>query len=73
MADDMKRKVIENPGPTQGHFRLAFTRTEAAILLGIHANSLDRLVKRGLIKPSKALRRPLFHLGELERFLAETQ
>jgi hypothetical protein len=52
--------------------KLSCTRTEAAKVLGISANSLDRLVKRGLIAPSRALRRPLFSVMELERFLKET-
>jgi hypothetical protein len=57
---------------TPGYRKLAASRTEAARLLGIHTNSLDRLVKRGLLKPSRALRKPLFAISELERFLAET-
>jgi hypothetical protein len=53
--------------------KLSYTRLEAAGLLGISPNSLDRLVKRGLLSPSKALRRPLFSLLELNRFLEETR
>ena len=52
---------------------LAFTRETAAAKLGISRVSLDRLVKRGLIHPSRALRRPLFPLAELKRFLDETK
>ena len=52
---------------------LAFTREHAAAMLDISPVSLDRLVKRGLIHPSRALRRPLFPLAELNRFLSETQ
>lgn len=52
--------------------KLALTRVEAAAALGVHVNSLDRLVARGLLHPSRALRRPLFAVRELERFLAET-
>ena len=51
---------------------LAVTRARAAAMLGISRVSLDRLVKRGLIHPSRALRRPLFPLAELKRFLDET-
>lgn len=51
---------------------LALTRENAAAKLGISRVSLDRLVKRGLIHPSRALRRPLFPLAELKRFLDET-
>jgi predicted urease superfamily metal-dependent hydrolase len=53
--------------------RLALTLIEAAAVLGIHPNSLDRLVQRGLLRPSRALRRPLFSLIELERFLENTK
>jgi len=52
--------------------KLALTRVEAAAALGIHVNSLDRLVARQLLHPSRALRRPLFPVRELERFLEET-
>jgi helix-turn-helix protein len=52
--------------------RLALTRVEAADALNISPATLDRLVKRGLIRPSRALRRPLFSIAEIERFLRET-
>ena len=55
-----------------GQFRLAYTRIEAADLLGIHPITLDRLAKRGLITPSRATRRPLYAYEELLRFLRET-
>jgi hypothetical protein len=52
--------------------KLAHNRREAAAMLGISAASLDRLVQRGLLKPSRALHKPLFATSELERFLHET-
>ena len=52
--------------------RLAFTRVEAAQTLSVSPATLDRLVERGLLHPSRATRRPLFSLAELQRFLAET-
>jgi hypothetical protein len=52
--------------------RLAFTRTEAARMLGITPVSIDRLTKRGLLRPSRATRRPLYPVWELERFLRDT-
>jgi hypothetical protein len=58
--------------PTQAFTKLAFSRREAATMLGISPASLDRLVVRGLLKPSRALRKPLFAISELERFLRET-
>ena len=52
--------------------RLALRREEAAAALGVSVPTLDRLVQRGLLRPSRALRRPLFSLPEIERFLRET-
>ncbi len=52
--------------------KLALTRIEAADALDVSPATLDRLVKRGLLRPSRALRRPLFAIAEIERFLRET-
>lgn len=52
--------------------KLAFTRQEAAYQLGISLRSLDRLTSRQLLRPSLALRRPLYPVAEIRRFLAET-
>jgi hypothetical protein len=52
--------------------KLAVNRIDAAQMIGVSAPTLDRLVERGLIKPSRATRRPLFPITELQRFLAET-
>ncbi|MBA3606953.1 MAG: helix-turn-helix domain-containing protein [Chthoniobacterales bacterium] len=52
--------------------KLALTRVEAADALNISPATLDRLTKRGLLRPSRALRRPLYAIAEIERFLRET-
>lgn len=52
--------------------KLALTRVEAADALNISPATLDRLTKRGLLRPSRALRRPLYSVAEIERFLRET-
>ena len=52
--------------------RLAYPRREAAELISVSPATLDRLVERGLLRPSRATRRPLFSRAELERFLRET-
>lgn len=57
---------------TAASTKLALSRHEAAQALNISPISLDRLVKRGLLRPSRATRRPLFPVWELERFLRET-
>lgn len=53
--------------------RLAYNTEEAAAALGIHRITLWRLVKRKLIKPSRALRTPLFPRSEIQRFLEDTK
>ncbi|WOO42362.1 helix-turn-helix domain-containing protein [Rubellicoccus peritrichatus] len=53
--------------------RLAYTREEAAAVLGLSPVSIDRLTKRGLLRPSRATRRPLYPITEIERFLRETR
>ena len=55
-----------------GRSRLALSRVEAGKALGVSVITIDRLVKRGLLRPSRATRRPLFPIWELERFLRET-
>ena len=53
--------------------RLALSSEETAKALGISRVTLWRLCKRGLLKPSYALRSPRFALSEIERFLRETR
>jgi predicted site-specific integrase-resolvase len=52
--------------------KLALTREEAGEALGVSAITVDRLAKRGLLRPSRATRRPLYPVFEIERFLRET-
>ena len=52
--------------------RLAYGRLEAADILGVSPDTIDKLRKRGLLRCSLATRRPLFPAWELERFLRET-
>ena len=52
--------------------KLAFTRVEAAKAIGVSAVTVDRLTQRGLLHPSRATRRPLYSVKEIERFLKET-
>ena len=49
-----------------------FKRAEAAFYLGITAVTIDRLTKRGLLHPSRALRHPIYSRDDLDRFLRET-
>lgn len=64
--------MIENqisPAPVP---KLALTRVEAAKALGLSAATIDRLIQRGLLRPSRATYRPIYSVKELERFLKDT-
>ena len=64
---------MEKPENTKQHApKLALTREEAGEALGISAVTVDRLAKRGLLRPSRATRRPLYSITEIERFLRES-
>jgi len=52
--------------------KLALNRVEAAEALGLSPATIDRLTLRGLLRPSRATRRPMYSVKELERFLKET-
>ena len=52
--------------------KLALTRQEAARAIGQSAVTVDRLTKRGLLRPSRATRRPIYPIWEIERFLRDT-
>ena len=52
--------------------KLAYSRKEAAATLGVSMETIDRLTKRSLLHPSRACRRPLYPVADLERFLRET-
>jgi len=51
---------------------LALSREETARALGVSAVTVDRLAKRGLLHPSRAIRRPIYPVYEVERFLRES-
>jgi hypothetical protein len=64
--------VKDTEGSTLTLPKLAFNRRDAAAMLSMSEPTLDRLTERGLLRPSRATRRPLYSLAELQRFLAET-
>ena len=51
---------------------LALSREETATALGVCATTVDRLTKRRLLTPSRATRRPIYPIWEVERFLRES-
>jgi hypothetical protein len=62
-----------NPSPTKPESQLALTREQTAQALGgVSPITVDRLARRGLLHPSRATRRPLYPVWEIERFLRET-
>lgn len=48
--------------------KLTYNRIEAGEILGLSPSTIDRITKDGLLKPNRATRRPLYSLGELQRF-----
>ena len=55
-----------------GQSKLGLNRLEAAEVLGVSPATLDRLTYRGLLRPCRAIRRPIYFIKELERFLRDT-
>lgn len=52
--------------------RLSWTRQEVARALGCSVDSVDDLRRRGLLRPSEALRKPMYPIEEVHRFLRDT-
>jgi excisionase family DNA binding protein len=52
--------------------RLAYSVKEAAEILGVSDKTIRRLVDRGLLKPSRAIRHLLIPASSLQRFLQDT-
>ena len=64
--------AIGTQGAGEGRPRLAYTMRETAEVLGVHYQTVYRLLKRGLLRSSGALRRKVISKAEIERFLKET-
>jgi excisionase family DNA binding protein len=58
----------KHPIPAKGFY----TIREAAVYLSISEKTVRRLVDRGLLKPSRALRKLLIPVSELEAFFGNT-
>ena len=52
--------------------KLAYTMAETAEMLGISYISVHRLIQRGLLRSSRALRHKIISRREIDRFLATT-
>ena len=51
--------------------KLGLNRVEAARAIGVSPATLDRLTQRGFLRPCRVTYRPVYWVGELERFLKE--
>jgi ribosomal protein S20 len=70
-----KSDVVGNSINTETKTRIekkGYKCAEAATYLGISKITIDRLTKRGLLHPSRALRHPIYSKDDLDRFLKET-
>ena len=77
---DLPRTSAENnmdttapPHSTPHSSRLAYSVQETAHMLGVCDRSVRRLILRGLIRPSRALRHIRIPRDEIERFLRDTR
>jgi excisionase family DNA binding protein len=70
MEEDAVSSIPTTKKPQAG--RLAFSIKEVAALLGISDKSVRRLIARGLLRPSRALRHILISKTEITRFLEQT-
>ena len=67
-ANGVEENIATAPTQTVGAFKLK----EARRYLGnISIPTMHRLMKRGLLRPNRALRHLIFSKVELDRFLAE--
>lgn len=62
-----KKQANQNSVP-----KLALTREETAQAIGVHPITISRLTADGKLRPSRATRRPLYPVTEIERFLRDT-
>jgi hypothetical protein len=53
--------------------KMGYKRAEAATYLGVKPVTIDRLTKRGLLHPSRALRHPIYSRDDLDQFLRDTR
>ncbi len=65
------RATAAPPAPAPSPAAPALTTTAAVLLFG-HPITISRLTERGLLRPSRATRRPLYSIEEIQRFLRDT-
>jgi len=68
----MEKTMQNTPNPEERFSRLAYSVSETAQILGVSYCTVYRLLQRGLLRSSNALRHKLIPRFEIERFLKET-
>ena len=72
-ASESKAEFSQNPTATADSLpRLAFTMKETAEILGVSYITVHRLLKRGKIRASDAIRNKVIPRTEIERFLRDS-
>jgi predicted transcriptional regulator len=62
----------KNQPSSLGNPRMGYSIAETAYILGISQRSVHRLLKRGLLRASKALRKVIIPQTEIAKFLIDT-
>jgi transcription elongation factor Spt5 len=63
------KTITQKTEQASGIPRLAYTTSETAAALGVKNTTVWRWTKRGLLKPNRASRIPLYPVSEINRFL----
>ena len=72
-ASESKATATHNPTATANPLpRLAYTMRETAVILGVSYITVHRLLKRGKLRASDAIRNKVIPFTEIERFLKES-
>jgi excisionase family DNA binding protein len=71
-ASEEKATATHNPTDNAGLPRLAFTMKETAQILGVSYITVHRLLKRGKLRASDAIRNKVIPRTEIEKFLRES-
>ena len=69
---EVSQSVAPDSTSDYSTLRLAFSVKETAAMLGLSEKTIRRLIARGLLRPSRALRHLLISKKEIERFLEQT-
>ena len=67
-ANGVEKNIVTAPTQSVGALKLKEARQ---YLGGLSTPTIHRLIKRGLLRPNRALRHLLFSCEELDRFLRE--